>query len=433
MKIENFSFSKVFRILDRVNRLLVATVVLLGVFVFALPLLSSNDAQDYEVSPPSLPNDERQMDCSVIGTGPFALQEGENAFPLPGLKDELVFLGLSQRPDSEGALILGLNSSKTQVAIRDGQELFLDYLDGGVHFCQKEAPLKIVPFYDGVYLRCSVLLDLPEFSAAVEWKFKETKWLHPPQSPEIKEAIEALKFTQIFGPDQLLNLYGGESFAERKEKFRFCFGHDKLLIGVGDDLVWQDEKWKEASAVEDSSCCFLARVLSVNDERVQVELWSPGGLDAHVVTLNVTKEAPLQLKFDDIFTRIRKRTRTCVSCLVDQKSRLLRKGDWLEKRKTGWKTLRSIDELESCIQGLSEGELFVFDGVEKIGEQWMFLGHAFDQHHTHAVPVQLPLSAKAKSPPKERRSMYDFDDDDDFFDDDDDFLNTLIPGGDDDD
>ncbi|HPE85450.1 MAG TPA: hypothetical protein PLO43_04660, partial [Chlamydiales bacterium] len=126
-------------------------MVLLGVFVFALPLLSSNDAQDYEVSPPSLPNDERQMDCSVIGTGPFALQEGENAFPLPGLKDELVFLGLSQRPDSEGALILGLNSSKTQVAIRDGQELFLDYLDGGVHFCQKEAPLKIVPFYDGVY------------------------------------------------------------------------------------------------------------------------------------------------------------------------------------------------------------------------------------------------------------------------------------------
>ncbi len=418
-----------FRILDLVNRLLVALVVLLGVGAFALPLASSGDNLREEVFAVQLPKDEHERDFSVIGNGPFALREADSRFPLPGLKDEIVFLGMSQRPDGDGALIIGLNSSKMQMIVHEGAEYFLDYVDGGVQFCSEPKPLKVMPFFDGRCLRCLVSLDLPELSETVEWEFDETRWLHPPHNPQMKESLVGLKTAMILGPDQLLQLYGGESFSEEKEKFRFFSGDQKLLIGVGDDLVWQEGVWKRPDG--ETEGCFLARVLRISPERVQMEVWSPGGLDAQEVSLGVTKTAPLQLKLDGVFTRIRKRTRSCVSCLVDQKSRLLKRGDWLEKKKSGWKTLRSIDELEACVKGESEGELFVFDGVEKIGDQWMFLGHLFDERRSQVVAVQLPLSAKQKQPAKERRPMYDFDDDDDFFDDDDDdFLNALIPGGD---
>ena len=425
LRMDHFCFSQMFKTINQVIFVLIGSIGCIWVAWFiGFFMHEKSESSDILFKPK--PVEENAIDFEKMIEGPFSLQEENEAFPLPGLRDEFVYLGPSERPDSKDALILGVQSSKKQVIIDEMHKIYLDYDREGLKFSKTETPLSVVASRNGNELRLVTSLNLPEMQVSAAWDYKKAVWSHPLKDQELLQAVSCLRQSIIWTPDQLIQLYGGVSYNDKKNKMRIKLSDKMHFISLGDFFVWADNQWKIPEGDTKNQC--LSRVVKTTSDCVKFNVWSPQGLDKQVVAFHVSKEGSLNVKIDEMFTRIRKRTKRSVSCFIDQKSRLLRQGDWLERRKSGWKTLASIEELDTCLRGESEGELLVFDGVEKLGDKWVFLGHLFDSKHINVQQIQLPLYSKPKAA-KKSFDMHDFDDDDDLFDDDDDFLNSLIPDG----
>lgn len=425
MQSENFSFLKAFRVLDKINIALLFAVCLVGASLLIFlkhesvsPIMPAPATSEESRSPPIY---------DAIGTGPLALASKDQDFPLPGLRDEILFLGRNERPDARNrsSCLIGLKSSSIRFAMGENEPIFLDYENGKVCLSQSKTPLMISGQVVDGCLELSASINIKDLSRQVFWKIPQTPLKNLSLDPQFVTAVKKLQQMKLWGPDQLLVHYGGPTFDHAKRKLRFELDDVLVPASIGDVFVWDEQRWSAPKAPTDNQV--LAEVIDMSPSQIEWRVWAIGGLDQ--ARLKVAVQQPLQiaLNMNEVFSRLRMRTHESVSCQIGQSSRLLRKGDWLEQCDGHWRHLRRLDEIDACIAGNHNKPLFVCDGLEKVDDKWMLKGHVFDAKRTQAFPICLPMHAPSKQVPQ-RPQIHDFDDDD-LFDDDDDFLNSLLPGG----
>jgi hypothetical protein len=96
---------------------------------------------------------------------------------------------------------------------------------------------------------------------------------------------------------------------------------------------------------------------------------------------------------------MRQRTLQSISCKIGSKKTILKKGDWLLKLPGGWKVLESKQEIQNYLSYQLEGELLIFEGLERNKRQTTFKGTWFDKTRSQVYHLSTSLSDAAPKKP----------------------------------
>ncbi len=337
----------------------------------------------------------------------FFSLESTNLFQLIDLEKEVVFLGINARPDAsdfKSEVYLFFDKATEMIKLTKGQKLFLSFnREGGLELKKDETPFWIE--LEAIQKECiSVQLGVSLKKESNDLFFQETQKATlkakgkpmPTSSPDFKALTEAFSSFKWWGPDRLFQVYGGETFGALKglERIEYTVDGQSLNIHVkeGDYFYWKEGAFLKQHP-EDSETllpsCFLR---SIHFDKMEWTIWDETGLRKEIVTLKKERPKIVGLQLEKILTRMRMRTTSSISCQLNQQTLLLKKGDWLFKTSAGWKVLKSLKEIEEVINFQVEGDLFVFDGIEKVSNIPFFLGTLFDKGRTtmQAVKFSLP-------------------------------------------
>ncbi|MCB1072955.1 MAG: hypothetical protein H7A41_02825 [Chlamydiales bacterium] len=351
-----------------------------------------------------------RFDHHLIGKGPLSLSPEIQSFPFPDLSGEVLFLAKNTRPDAmvyEVKLQIGLKGAEKSFKINPGQTLYLAYEKEHLNFSNEVTPLWIKPYLDEngeIWLQMGIQLnndqgeklldEVREFQIKQKWK---TKALEEVIDPGLKMAGNALKGGKWWGPDKLFERYGGEEYQKFKERERIELLSDKgkqiLFIKEGETFIWKDDKWNPSTETKGYP---MGKVMAVSPYKVEWQLWDKGGMESVLLTFNKERSSVISLRIEDVFTKLRRRTSSRVSCRIDNRATILKEGDWLVHTSTGWHTIKNYYEIEALLNLDIQGDLFIFDGLEKTEGKEVFCGTLFNSMRTQEHSVRLPM-AQTKS------------------------------------
>lgn len=371
---------------------------------------SSKESEDQTLNVSALKKKKEpppsRFDPNLIGKGALALSSEIQSFPFPDLSGEVLFLAKNTRPDAslyEIKLQIGLKGSEKSLKINPEQTLYLAYDQEHLNFSKEVTPLWIKPKLDengGDWLQMGIQLsneegekllnEVREFKVTQKWK---TKKLEEVLDPQLKRGGEVLKQGKWWGPDKLFERYGGEEFEKYKGRERLEIQKDKgkkiLFINEGDTFIWKDGEW--APSLETKGFP-IGQVIAVSPYKIEWQVWDIGGLESVLISFNKERSSVISMRFEDIFSRLRRRTSSRVSCRIDNRATILKEGDWLVHTPTGWHTLKNYYEVEALLCFDTMGDLFIFDGLEKAEGKEVFCGTLFNPMRTEQHFVRLPMT-----------------------------------------
>ncbi|NGX50201.1 MAG: hypothetical protein K1060chlam2_00042 [Chlamydiae bacterium] len=410
------SLTSIYKSVSVLNRivlaasLIVSCAFLLEFFKPAKPVLIKAEERTKEQKTLST------IDYRAIGEGSLALSSNIQRFPFPNLTKEILFLGRNSRPDAtlySVKLQMGIRGSDRALMVAPGQKLYLSYVDRQLTFAEDTTPLWIKPYLNEsgeVWLEMGLRL-LSEsgellLDEAHSFEIESTLKSDPSgaiKSAALSEAFEGMKRAKWWAPDRLFEIYGGEAYGElaHKQRLEFEGGHF-LHVEEGETFIWNEGRWQRSAATEGYP---MARLSALSPYRMEWELWDRTGLEWVKAALVKEKNAAIGLRVATAFTRMRQRTHSRISCRIDNKAAILKRGDWLLHTATGWSILKSLKDVEAVLAFKMRGELFVFDGLERVEGRAVFCGMLFDSMRTQMRSVTLPLVSSKKSeqsPPQKK-------------------------------
>ncbi len=337
-----------------------------------------------------------QCSYQTIGSGPLALNGMRSYIPLPSLRTELMLLGKNARPDAiQKTVLLGLKSSNEEKVVLEGETVYLRTTgQDQLSFSTEKTSLAIRP----ILLEEGVLIEVGKGEEQGSLLIKDVAAL-----PSREEPVYAstLKKAVAWGHDILLQNYGGEEYFSFREKMRLEFGEGPssyvCFIEPGDLLIWTDERWQPISLENFSHHLPLARVTAASSREVDIEAWDETGF--HQMNMKISMKMPTRLpaKLDEMFTALKPRTSSEITCLLGKKRVVLKEGDWWLKTDSGWHKLKSFGEIEDLLQHKIRGELVIFDQMESEKGKAILKGHLFDPMRTYMQPITLTVSGDKKS------------------------------------
>ena len=400
------SLTVIFKSLSLLNRMILALTSAI-LLIFLVNFFRTSEIEVFK----SVRKEEKKLSASrfdygKIGRGAFALRSEIQKFPFPNLSGEVLFLGKNTRPDAtlyNVKLHIGLKGDEKTLKAVPGQKLYLSYNEGILCFAKDPTPLWIKPYLNekretwiemGIRLVSEVnevLLD-----EVRTFEIENALKRNPPSEvsdPGLAKGVEAMKKAKWWAPDRLFEVYGGENYGKLTGKERLEFEEEKgahiLYVKEGDRFVWKEGKWR---AFPSTNRYPMAHLISVSPYKIEWELWDVTGLEWVKVAHSKERARGINLRVEGIFTRMRQRTTSRISCRVDNKAVILKKGDWIVHTTTGWHILKNLKEVEEILNFKVRGELFVFDGMEKVDGKSVFCGALFDQMRTQIQHVRLPTA-----------------------------------------
>jgi hypothetical protein len=325
--------------------------------------------------------------------------------------EELLFLGRNSRPDAhedQVKVLLGLKGSKQSLLGSVGERLYLTYEKGGLSFSKEPTSLWIkIKGVQNQQLQYDASLVVPHedteeiyqerFSCERELVMDE-EFEEDQMQQDYFQSFEEVKW---YHPDMFYEVYGGEKYSLIKGAERLEFPHQQpsmCFIRSSTVLIFKENRWQLPDDLSQTSLYPLAKVLEVTPSHMEVKIWDVSGMHVKEVSLAPERMRPLNLKAEEVFSKILKRTATQISCKIGSKNALLKKGDWLLRvGGNHWKPLKTWEEIEKYLSFELQGELFVFDGIEKKQGITVFKGHLFDTMREQMQRVSIPLSKQAKS------------------------------------
>ncbi len=387
--------------------------LLLNIFNFSLEKSGVVIPKNKEMSPSIL-----VFEYEKIGEGPLAVDSELQSFPFPDLSGKILFLARSNRPNSgfmETLYLLGLKGSQEKRVVKEEQKLYLAYEEDQLIFSEKAAPLWIKPKQNeegrttlqmGIDLASNqgavLLSETREHLIKEDWKpLKREQVSHP----ELIAGVYAFEDAKWWPADRLFDQYAGDEYQIYKGLERLeILGEQILFVEEGRTYIWKEEKWD----VGNEEGYPLARVKEITPFKMSFELWDPSGIETVHMTFNRERARPIAIKLEEIFTRLRQRTISRVSCRIDNRATILKIGDWIFHTDRGWHTVKNSYEIDAIVKFNVMGELFIFDGLETRDGKKFFCGSLFDPMRTELQSVRLPISQMKTlehSPPtKKRRS-----------------------------
>lgn len=353
-----------------------------------------------------------------IGKGPLMLC-GTYSSPLASaLSHEIVLLVPSSRPgDGQSVgqqLLLGLKNSREKLNIPNGEVIYLD-----CQFSNDESPhqLQFSSKPSQIWLK-PVILDpssiLIEAGLSKDENASHCEFVLKANSSGLQATSEenlfyaSLKKAKWWGSDVLFQLYGGKEYQNLKNKQKIELKGDPssfLYIAQGDYLTFQNGKWEITDLAEAPLSSPLAYVKEMTANQLKLTVWDEKGFafDEIKLTLEGKQKGASQ---NEIFSSIRFRTATQVTCLIGKRRVILKCGDWLLKTGAGWRNLNKLSEIEAYLTHQLKGELFIFDSIEKKEDKFFVKGHLIDEMRSSAFSMTLPViyEKKTKTSKKKKKS-----------------------------
>jgi hypothetical protein len=169
-------------------------------------------------------------------------------------------------------------------------------------------------------------------------------------------------------------------------------------LSEGDCLHFSGDKWEILPIDKPLQSVPLARIRSISSSYLEFEGWDALGHFSIPIKIYMQPLQRIQLKFEEIFSSVRLKTSSQISCLLGKKRVLMKKGDWWIKTNSTWHSVKTLEEMENILAHKVRGELFVFDGIEKSQGKTQIKGHFFDSMRTtmQGVSFLLPEKKRAK-------------------------------------
>ncbi len=415
---KQLTFTHLYRVIK------ILCVSICGMFFCALLWLIYTTCQlgkfsELPSQPPSycLPKTRSSTDFDAIGEGALTISSSCKNFPLPDLTKEMFFLGKNTRPDAtiyDLLIHVGLKESQQSLRAVSGQKLYLTYVEG-VHprleFSSMPTPLWIMPYLSetgetlaelGTRLLSDKHGKLVEESKTFEIDHLfEKKGSSSKRDLPFQEAIVCLEKGIWWDPDLLFALYGGEKYQklQKDQRIELSYKNASYMIYAkeGNYLIWKEGRWENAKLGKNSRGAFLAHICRITSHLMEIEVWNEDGLEKTLIALSKKPSPLMDFRKNTSFSSFRQRTKSKVSCRVENKALILKVGDWLFHTSRGWRVLKSIDEMQEVLTFQSRGELFVFDGIEKEGGNSFFVGTFFNLLRTQSSKVKIPITIEPKS------------------------------------
>lgn len=341
----------------------------------------------------------KKYDLASIGSG--ALSLNSTVGPLSFLSNEVRVIARNSRPNVKGdqaQLLLSLKSSGEEKIVNNGEKIFLDDNEGLIRFSKGQSNLSITPF---IIDRCSTVFEVEGGGQFILEECSQVKG-----DPLL--CFQVLNEAKWWGPDLLIQNYGGAEYRQWRDKQKIEFFHPipyALFVTAGDFLLFENDRWKVVPQSEVKSNRPLAVVRSMG-RGLEIEAWDATGFRSVEYKYNQQHPQPIAHKMDNLPTAFRMRTSTQVTCLFGKKRVILKKGDWLLKTATGWHILKKWDEIEDCLQHRVKGELFIFDELEKDEGKVSLKGHLYDEMRVQVQQVAIPIIKEKKTGMTRRKKKH---------------------------
>ncbi len=362
---------------------------------------------------------EKSMDYTqgIFYSEGMRLTRETTHLPFPNLSEEIVLLGKNDRPDASHTflkLLLGLKSSGEVKEYHLGDKGYLGISPGqqeGLGFHQAKTPFWFVPILENKELK--ILSGFAyEDTVQHEWVEEEAEFIidkssHSTikkiRSPEFLKILQSMQYFLIWPEDRLLQMYGGENFKDLKGAVRLAcktsLGWQMIFIKQGDGLVYRTGEWSLTHFGPQTKDAPIALVENIGD-KVYIKVWDITGFDSAVIEIPLAKISSSPIQLSDIMTEIRQRTLQSISCKMGNKKTILKKGDWIVKYPSGWKILETKQEMQNFLNYQIDGELLIFEKLERKKHQTIFHGTWFDKTRSQVQWVVAPIGeAPAKKTP----------------------------------
>jgi hypothetical protein len=359
-----------------------------------------------------------KMAYDAISQTAFSLKFSPPTMLLPDLRSHLTYYGTNGRPDAiiEGTrLHFALAHNKSPGSTSPGERLYLMY-------DKKQSPPRYVfsPGNAETSLWIEALQDKSEALVKVGMMNELGEQISEPATyaeftlPEkelarfatggnweigiwrVDGSLLARQRAHWYGPDLFLENHGGEEFSNVKGKQRIDFGEDEdtysCYVTVGDNLVWENDRWNEVAPGMDSRGKPLMHLRKIDDRLINFELWDEEGKSRIVLNLIKSNDswAPQQVLND--FKFIGARTRTQCAFEIDEERMLLKPQDWLlQTDDDGWVKLETPEEIDDYVNRKLTGTLFIFDGLVKKEDKQLLTGLIYNSARTEVHTMEMAV------------------------------------------
>jgi hypothetical protein len=286
-------FSAVIYLIARPNEIPVNTTTLIKRTVPKSSFSQSKDAYDN------------------IGNSILNLKYSPLTMQLPDLRKYLIFYGKNDRPDAKDAhpaLHFSFTGNKAITSASPGEKMYIlydrsvtppQYIFSPSHqetplwieaiATDKEATVKVSMHNDNgqiiqePWAHAQFILPQKDYvRTGSPWEIG--KW-------RVDGSLLARQKARWYGLDRFLENHGGKEYSQEMGKQRIDFGEGdslySIFIGLGDGLVWDQDKWKAVKPGVDSLGHPLLVIKKIDERLMQLELWDVSGQSK--IALNLLK------------------------------------------------------------------------------------------------------------------------------------------------
>lgn len=204
--------------------------------------------------------------------------------------------------------------------------------------------------------------------------------------------FDQLKSANYLGIDQLLAKYGGSEYPEydKKAKILLMPGNRETLayLAPNDLLALERGRWKVVDRAELFPDQPVARLKEIFQRELLFECWDKSGFYRFPLRIPLVRVDPLS-PIEKEFTQGRLRSAKLVSCKIGKRKVVLKEGDWWLKSSSGWRNLRTVQEIDECIKHKLQGDLLIIDKIEKKQKTISVSCHLFDPMHINMKQVEI--------------------------------------------
>lgn len=353
----------------------------------------------------------------AIGTGPLALRPKIACGWVSRIAEEFSVVAFNSRPDvlqKDAKILIGTREGKESAIFQNGKAIFLQERTEGKGLAISDLPtaiwIKPILLDNGnVLIEAGRKMISREGEILGEEKGEFIAPLHKSSSLRQHENLLDLKAALHLGEDPLIEKYGGAEYASWKEKIKLHIASGPksyaVFVSKGDFLQFKDQEWRITSSDSLSPDLPLASVVSSSSKAVEIHAWDASGFFSIECTVQPKALDRGEVSHELYPTALRLRSNTQVSCILGKKRMLIKKGDWLLKTASGWRNLRRADEIEDCLFHRLNGELFIFDSIERQQGKTSLVGYIFDALRTQAHLISLPIDTEKKGRPNKKDKL----------------------------
>lgn len=353
----------------------------------------------------------------AIGNSILNLKYSPMTMQLPDLRKHLLYYGKNGRPDAKEAkpvLHFAFTGNKTLSSSSPNEKMYVLY-DRTTSPPQyifnpgnAETPLWIQATATDheAHIKVSMQNDngqiIQEPWSHAQFTLPQKDFVRPTTTPweigkwRVDGSLLARQKARWYGPDRFLENHGGEEYAQEKGKQRIDFGEGDQLysvfFGLGDGLIWINDTWKAVQPGVNSLGYPLLIIKKIDERLMHLELWDVDGQSKVNLNLLKSNEAWMPQNVLQNFKFLGSRTRSQFVFEINKERMLLRPQDWLVLTPNGWKKLNTPQEVDDYVSRKLTGILFIFDGIERRGDQQYIMGTLYNSSRSEAKPIEIPIT-----------------------------------------